>query len=139
MTDHAFNTKEVKLVWIPVKFISVKWAEAQRGFEIKRAEKIKDQFDPDSFGFIVVTKPDAQGIYHCADGQHRRAAVEMMWGPDERVPCYIVDADTPERAAKIFLQMNKQRRPPQPLENFKVAVTAGEPDEVIINQIVTKA
>ena len=136
MTDSGFDKKSQKIEWIPVKNISVIWAQAQREFNEKHARVIADNFDPEMFGTLAVTLPNGKGVYHVIDGQHRRTAVEMKWGPDEKVPCEVYNADDPARAAKLFDKINTARKTPQPLETFKVRVTAGDKDEVAVSKIV---
>lgn len=123
--------------WIPVKNLSVVWATAQREFNERHSKKIADSFDPDLFDDLVVTLPNGDGIYHVVDGQHRMAAVRSLWGEDEQVPCRIVDAKDPARAAAIFDKINTGRRMPSGIEKFRVRVTAGSETETAINKIVT--
>lgn len=127
-----------KVEWIPVKNISVIWAEAQRPLNSKHAQTIADNLDPEKFGTLIVTKPNGHGIYHAVDGHHRKVAVERRWGKDEKVPCLILDAEDPKRAAELFDAINSGRRKLQPLELFKVRVTAKAKLEVGVNAIVNK-
>lgn len=140
MTDR-FNQaqkgfKEIR--WIPVKNISVIWAEAQRPLNEKHAQNIADNFDPEMFGTLAVTKPNGHGIYHAIDGHHRKVAVERLWGKDEMVPCQVFDAEDPARAAQLFDHINSARKTPQPLDLFRVRVTAGNEVQVGVNAIVLK-
>lgn len=124
--------------WIPAKNLSIVWAEAQRPLNEKHAQKIADNLDPDMFGAISVTKPNGQGIYHVIDGQHRLVAVVKNWGRDEKVPCQVFDAVDPARAAQIFDSVNSGRRALQPIELFKVRVTAKNELQVEVNKVVNK-
>lgn len=123
--------------WIPVKNLSVVWASAQREYDERWAQKIAGEFDPDLFDDLVVTLPNGDGIYHVVDGQHRRGAICSLYGEEEKVPCRIVDAKDPARAAVIFDKINTGRRKLSSLEKFKVRVTAGYETEVAINNLVT--
>ena len=123
--------------WIPVKNISVIWAEAQRGFDERRAKDIEVNFDPDAFGMILVTLPNGQGIYHCVDGQTRVGAIRSMWGENEQVPCIIVNAKDPARAAHIFSLFNNGRNKPSMIERFLVGVAAGYEVEVAVYKLLT--
>jgi len=134
--DLDFDRKQ-KIEWIAVKQICVVWAQSQRPYDIKHAKEIADHFDPDKFGTIAVTLPNGNGIYHAIDGQHRRNAVEMMWGGDQRVPCEVYDANDPKRAAELFEAINSARKNPQPIDRFKVRVTAGYVENVAVDKIVT--
>lgn len=131
-TQGAHTTK-----WIAIKNLSVVWSSAQREYNERHAKKIADSFDPDLFDDLVVTLPNGDGIYHVVDGQHRCAAVRSLYGEDEKLPCRIVNAIDPARAAAIFDKINTGRRLPSSLEKFKVRVTSGSETEVAINGLVT--
>lgn len=131
-TKGAHQTK-----WIPVKNLSVVWAQSQRELNKKHAATIAANFDPDLFDDLVVTLPNGNGIYHVVDGQHRKVAVQDLYGEEEMVPCRVVDALDPARAAAIFDKINTSRRPPSALEKFNVRVVAGYETEVAIHKLVT--
>lgn len=133
-TKTAFETK-----WIPVKNLSIIWAGAQRAFDESWAKQIADNFDPDIFDDLIVTLPNGNGIYHVVDGQHRKAAAQSLWGEDEKVPCRVVSASDPARAAEIFDRCNTSRKSVPPIEKFKVRVTAGYETEVAVSKIVKAA
>lgn len=126
--------KELK--WIPVKQLSVIWIEAQRVLDEKHAQSIADNFDPEMFGTLAVTLPNGHGFYHIIDGHHRKVAIERKWGENEMVPCQVFDAEDPARAAQLFDRINTARRNPQPIDIFKVRVTAGNEVEVAVDKIV---
>lgn len=130
--EGAHSTK-----WIAVKNLSVVWATAQREFNENHSKKIAASFDPDLFDDLVVTLPNGDGIYHVVDGQHRMAAIRSLYGEDEMVPCRVVNATSPARAAIIFDKINTGRRLPSGIEKFRVRVTAGSETEVAINKVVT--
>lgn len=136
MTDNFVKAAH-QTQWIAVKNLSIVWAKAQREFNERHADKIASNFDPDIFDDLVVTLPNGNGIYHVVDGQHRKAAIQKLYGEDEKVPCRIVSASDPARAAAIFDKINTSRRAPAPVEKFNVRVTAGYEDEVAINRVVT--
>lgn len=128
------NSYEIK--WIPCKDLSVVWLQSQRKYRESEAKKIVADFDPDLFDPIKVTLPNGEGKYHICDGQHRKAAIEMMWGPEERAPCLVAPDGDPARAALLFIKTNTGRRSPSAIDNFSVSVTAKLPIEVAINRIV---
>jgi len=134
MTER-FDVQRRRIQWIPVGKISVVWAQAQQPFDEKHAKDIASAFDPDMFDPIKVTKANGSGQHHAIDGQHRRAAVEMLFGPQEKVPCEVLDADDPVRAAELFGKINTMRKRPQPLSIFKVQVTAGDETAVAVSKI----
>jgi hypothetical protein len=119
--------------------LSVVWAKAQRPYNEKWAKQISAEFDPDKFEPIIVTKPNGAGIYHIVEGQHRKGAVELLWGPNEKVPCRVIDHADPARAAEIWLGINKGRKTIRPVQEFIVAITAQRETEVAINALVRRA
>jgi len=125
--DHA--TK-----WLPVKDISVVWAQAQRGYNEIKAKEIQDNFDPDLFGVVTVTTLNGDGQYHCIDGQTRVGAIRDMWGDAEKVPCNILNARTKEQAAHAFRGLNNSK-PVAAIDKFRTGVTAGYPTENAIFNI----
>lgn len=122
--------------WIAVKDLSVVWSNAQRPCDDKWAERIAQDFDPDLLGVISVSQPNASGLYHVIDGQHRVAAIKALFGENEKVPCNVFDATEPARAAQLFNRINTARRKPQRLDIFRVRVTAGEEIEVAVDKII---
>lgn len=133
--DHK-STAFKKIEWISVKNISVIWSQSQRPLNEAHAQKIADNFDPEMFGTLAVTKPNGRGIYHAIDGHHRKVAVERLWGGEEKVPCQVFDAEDPGRAAELFDHINSSRKNPHPIDLFKVRVTAGGEVEVAVNKVV---
>jgi len=132
----TFAAKDYKLQWIPVRNLAVVWPDAQRPYYEYWAKDIAEAFDPDMFDPVKVTLPNGNGIYHICEGQHRTRAVEILYGPNEQVPCLVAQESNPARAAKIFLDTNTRRKHVTKVAKFKVAVTAGEKTEVAIDRIV---
>ncbi len=132
----AFDKEDINIRWLPVGKLLVKWPSAQRKERIiNHAKKIAGSFDPDKFGVLTVSMADEHGNYHVIDGVHRRTAIELLWGPEEKVPCQILPTKDPVRAAEIFLGL-QSRRPVTAIDNFRVSVQAGNPDSVTINKVV---
>jgi hypothetical protein len=134
---------EYGIEYIAVKNLSVIWVQAQRPFNEKWAKEIADNFDPDKFDPVIVTKPNGQGVYHIVEGQHRRHALEMFASKfpggkaaEEKCPCRIVDEADPKRAAEIWLGINAGRKAVKPITGFEVGVVAKREPEVTINRIV---
>lgn len=131
-----FKERNQRIEWLPNKLLSVIWVQAQRPYRESRARKIADNFDPARFDPIRVTLPNGNGEYHIVDGQTRKAAVEMLWGGEEKVPCIVLEAKEPAEAARLFDGINSLRFGVDPISKFKVRVTAKEPTETAINRIV---
>jgi hypothetical protein len=131
-----FSEKNQRIEWLPNKYLSVIWIQAQRPYREARARKIADQFDPHRFDPIRVTLPNGNGEYHIVDGQHRKSAVELLWGGEEKVPCIVLHAEDPAEAAKLFDGINGLRYSVDPISKFKVRATAKNPTELAINRII---
>jgi hypothetical protein len=129
---------EYEITHIAVKNLTVVWRRSQRPFNEAWANKIAEEFDPDKFEPIVVTKPNGEGKFHIVEGQHRKAGLEKALGADQQAPCRIVGEADPARAAEIWLGINKGRKAPRPLQEFMVAVEAKREIEVAINQVVKR-
>lgn len=136
---------DTKIEKIAVKHLSVVWVQAQRPYNEKWAREIAENFDPDKFDPLVVTKPNGEGVYHIIEGQHRRHALEMYAGKfrgslpeNEQAPCRIIDEADPSRAAEIWLGINAGRKAVRPIQEFLVAVIANRETEVAINRILTR-
>jgi len=124
--------------WLAVKNLSVIWVQSQRPYDAKWAKKIADEFDPDKFEACIVTLPNGIGEYHIVEGQHRKSAVEMLWGGNEKVPCRVLPEADPSRAAEIWLGINDGRKRIRPVTHFKVAVVAKRDPELAINRLVNR-
>ena len=131
-----FNEKDQRIEWLSNKYLSVIWVKAQRPYRESRARKIADEFDPNRFDPIRVTLPNGNGEYHIVDGQHRKCAVEMLWGGEQKVPCIVLEAADPAAAARLFDGINGLRYAVDPISKFRVRVTAKEPTELAINRII---
>ena len=126
------------VTYIAVKNLSVIWRKSQRPYDEKWARKIADDFDPDKYEPVIVTKPNGAGIYHIVEGQHRKGAVEILWGPNTQIACREVGEADPARAAEIWLGINKGRKSIRPVTEFLVSVEAGREVECAINKIVRR-
>lgn len=134
---------DTKIEYIPIKHLSVVWIQSQRPYNSKWSREIADNFDPDKFDPIIVTKPNGQGQYHIIEGQHRRHALEMYAAKygntnpgNEQAPCRIVADADPSRAAEIWLGISEGRKAVRPIYGFLVAVVARREPEVTIQQLI---
>lgn len=147
MRDHdPKSLEDTKIVYIPLRQLSVVWVQTQRPHNEKWSDAIANDFDPDKFDPLIVTKPNGEMMYHMVEGQHRRHAFYKYMAKnakpgdvlpeDQKVPCRIVEVDDPARAAEIFLGVNSGRKSISPVHAFNVAVTARREPEVTINNVV---
>ncbi len=141
MEKSSLSKTDQPIKWILTRDISVIWLQSQRPWD-SHAETAKNKivanFDPDAFGVLQVTLPNGKGMYHCIDGQVRHRSVEEMWGDGQRVPCQVLNAKDPKRAAELFGLFNTSRSHVSAVHRFNVNVTAGYPDEVGCHKIITR-
>ncbi len=139
MNASSLSKTDQPVKWLFTKDISVIWLQSQRPWDSvaeSAKNKIIKEFDPDAFGILQVTLPNGKGMYHCIDGQSRLRAVEEMWGDGQRVPCQVLNAKDPKRAAQLFAKFNTSRSHVSAVYRFNVAVTAGEPVELACSKII---
>lgn len=134
-----FDRHDHKTQWIRTGDISVIWHEAQRELDMRKVKKIADEFDPDAVGVITVCAVNGADVYHCIDGQNRTAAVKLLWGDDEKVPCNIIPAKDASEAAELFLKFNAGRTRPTAIAMFQAAVTAGHEVETHVDEIIRRS
>lgn len=133
----TMKQKDYQTRWIPIRQLSVVWADAQRPPNPREEQRIADEFDPDALDPLTVTLQNGNGLYHIIDGQTRRGAVLRLWGDeDQKMLCRVLNTKSCEEAARIWLTMNRGHKAPNAVETFLVSVTAGRPDYVAVNGIV---
>jgi len=143
MSRKAHPVVDMKIEYIPLRQLSVVWVQSQRPYNAKWARHITDNFDPEKFDPLIVTKPNGEGIYHLIEGQHRKGGLEgyaarinPLTAQDEKAPCRVVADADPARAAEIWLGINQGRKSIGQIYAFQVGVVAGREPEVSINEIV---
>lgn len=126
--------------WIPKDWLYVD-PTYQRGTNSAGSRslirKIVEEFAWKKFQPITVTERD-DGRYNVIDGQHR-AVSAIMHPAVEDVPCWIVEASDSRAQARVFLSVNEDRNPVQPLQAYKAALTAQEPDALQIDKVCREA
>ncbi len=120
-----FQTDDRFLKWIPTKKLSNIWVKSQRPYRLAWAQEIANNLDPDEFGVLIVSLPNGVGIYHIVDGQHRHGAVRIAFGEDQKVPCLVINAEEPGKAAKVWLGLNNTKKA-HPVDHFRLRVEANE-------------
>jgi len=128
-----------EITWIPIKKLSVIWRKSQRAYDEKWAQKIADDFDPEKFQPVTVTRANGNGIYHIIDGQHSKGAAEIALGPDQKIPCRVIGDADPVRAAQLFEGINSGRKGIKPVAHFLVAVEGWIEPELSISNLIKKA
>lgn len=138
MSNTALDKNE--WTWFQVCDLAIVWPNAQRPIRPGHLKTLCDNFNPDLFDPVHVTAVvKAPNLRHVIDGWHRRTMMEKLYGSSEQVPCIVHDDCTTEaRAAEIFREINKARRAPTAVEDFKVGVTEGCQVNVEVDRSVRK-
>ena len=105
----------------------------QRRLDAKTSQKlihqIAENWDWSLCLPLVVTRRAgdrlAGGGLFVVDGQHRHAAANLR-GDIQVLPCVILEGSTVEIEARLFVRLNKQRRPISKLDEFRAAIAAGD-------------
>ncbi len=111
---------------------------AQRDLRQARADFLASEFDPEMFGYPVVSHRD--GHYYVIDGQHRIEAVKSWLGKGweaQSVTCRIYSGMTEQDEADMFDRLNNVLTVCA-FSKFKVRVTAGRQTETAVKKAVEK-
>jgi len=130
MTDELPDPGEVPVLdWIDKTLITVD-PLYQRPLDTERAATIARSFSWRSFGALVVV-PAGDG-YHVTDGQHRLEAAKLH-PKVTHVPAVIVQAETIQSEAGMFVDINKNRKNVSALELFfaELAAETGNATETL--------
>jgi hypothetical protein len=125
---------------IPAKQLEIVWPDAQRVHPESYIDNLASGFnwplcDPVHVSAVV----KSPNIRHVIDGGGRHRAITKLYGGDELVPCIVHDdINTPEQAAKMTLELQRNRRGHKQIEQFRMKVTAKDQVAVAILGIITR-
>jgi hypothetical protein len=123
--------------WLPISALNGDPAY-QRSLNEKRVQHIADEFDPDAFGVITVSKRE-DGTYWVIDGQHRLAALRRMgWKDTQQVACNIFSGLSRQQEAGLFSKIDDYLNLGY-LDRFRARVESGEQRAVAIEHIIRNA
>jgi hypothetical protein len=123
------------LEWIPLGDMRIP-AYAQRGQNDRFVASIAANFDPNRFGFPVVSQRGE--VYNLLDGQQRCAGYRVYLGAgweSQRVQCRVYRGLTDAEEAGLFLDLQIQLTV-SAYDKYDKAVNAGREPEASIAQIV---
>lgn len=106
-----------------------------RAIVAHRANKIAAEFDPDSFGAVVVSKR-ANGELFILDGTHRMAALKKLGWNDQLVPAIVLTGLSVAEEARVFTTLNEQRAKPRSTDLYRSKLASNDSTAVAIDQIV---
>lgn len=100
--------------------------DAQRMFQRPWANKLAAKWNPKVLMAAIVSKRK-DGRYYLLDGQHSTKVALEKHGPDFERHCMVYEELTQPEEAALFLAANRDRKAVKPVDNYRVALTAGEP------------
>ncbi|MET8102220.1 DUF6551 family protein [Streptomyces sp. NPDC005236] len=100
--------------------------DAQRMFQRPWANKLHTIWNPAVLMAAIVSKRE-DGRYYLLDGQHSTKVALERHGPDFERHCLVFEGLTKPEEAALFLAANRDRKAVKPVDNYRVALTAGEP------------
>lgn len=134
MTNYNEFVPRVHFELIPIKDL-VSNQDYQRNLSDSQIIKASEEFDIYQINPVKVSRRN--GINYVFNGQHTIEIVAMVSGSRETpVWCMIYDDLSYEHEADIFANQMKHVRPLHPYEIFKANIEAGNPDQLMIRDIV---
>lgn len=110
----------------------------QRELDHVRVEQMAKDYSPSLLlPFAVNIRRD--GSRFTVDGQHRTAMLAKLGKGDGRVACAVYRGLTVEEEAWLFDELNKRQKKLTPLQQFRGAVAAGDPEALAIKEAVESA
>jgi hypothetical protein len=107
----------------------------QRRLDTGRVNNIIKGFDPEALGTFTVSRRE-DGKYYTLDGQHRRAAMELLGLSENLVDVKVFRGLTTGQEALLFRLLNNTKKP-QPLDLFKVKILEGDPKALKMWKLLT--
>ena len=137
--SNAISTSK-PIVHIGKKIITVKLkdlqpANFQRDIKQSTVQDIADDFQITKYTYPCVAKAP-NGKYWVWDGQHRVAALKLLYSEESTLEVYLDDIGY-ERAAREFAEQDVNRQNVTTVQKFKALVQAGDPVANEVNDIVT--
>lgn len=106
----------------------------QRPLDERAAGKMGANLDINALGTLCLSRR-TNGKYAVVDGQTRRAALYVAgFGDDDALECEVFEGLAVAQEAALF-QARNTRRKVYPVDMFRAAVTAGDPDAVNLDMI----
>ena len=131
-TAPARVTREARLRWVAIADMRVS-PMAQRELNSARVDKIAANFDPEQVGVLTVSHRD--GHHFIIDGQHRVEGMKAHGWGDQQIQCWVYEGLTEAEEAEMFLKLNDTLTV-DGFAKYRVAITAGRPDECEIDRVV---
>lgn len=108
----------------------------QRQLNEHRVGRMVEQWNPSLLGTLEVSERE-NGTYAVFDGQHRLSALKALG--IKKAPCIVHRGMGAQQEAELFVKLQRDRRPPTPVERFKAQVFSGDSEAVKIADAITLA
>lgn len=105
----------------------------QGALQGKRVEKIINDFREDQVGILIVSRRE-NGQLVVLDGFHRSTALKRLGV--EKVMCQVYEGLTLREEAEKYLYLNKERKQPRAVDDYKVSLVAGDETILAIQSIL---
>lgn len=120
-----------ELAWLNPNEINLDH-DYQRDLNKNKVVDIAREFSWPAFGVIIVARrPD--GAYFAPDGQHRIHVARERG--EKAVPCIIFDMRERSQEAKVFIDANKNRKPPSMVDKFRAMLVAGDETAIRVDEL----
>lgn len=107
----------------------------QRELDERRVSRIVDEFDPALLGTLEVSVRNGRSAVF--DGQHRLAALKRL--RHDSVACVVHSGLSVADEARLFVQLQTERKALPPLDRWRARLVAGEEQAAAIDKIVKAA
>lgn len=128
----TFEIHEVKMV--PMADLELH-PEFNREIIEKTIKEIDADPNPDLFGALMGARLNGNGKIAIYDGGHRYTWLQRI-GYEGLVPVSIAKETDPKKIAKLFVDVNLNRRPVSPFERYRKELYSGVPKAVFIAEVV---
>lgn len=118
--------------WVNVENIATD-PKYQRVLDMRRAQKIADNLDPDGLGMLTLSRRK-DGSLVVVDGQHRVEALRLAGYGDASIQCEVFDELSVKEEASIFGLRNSTKIP-RPLDKWKARVVARDSIAIEIEKL----
>jgi hypothetical protein len=122
------------LIELPVQTVLID-PIIQRRLDQTRVHKIASNFNRDAIGVLTASRR-TDGRYYALDGQHRKAAMELLGLGDELVQVKAFNGLSTRDEAVLFRLLNNTKHP-QPLDIFRVQILEKDPVALRMFELLT--
>lgn len=111
----------------------------QRGLDRSRVKKMASDWKPHLGDHEAITlSRRADGRLYVVDGQHRVAAARQAFGSGYTLWAFVHTGLTIEDEARLFLELNQERKSVNSLTAYRVGLVGNEPDCLVVDRVLTK-